>query len=140
MYEHLPLLTGAAAIVVFVLLFLPRPPRVRGHIPNRKSGMLKKLRHSGCYRGVTVRPGQCAAVRHFSGRHFGFDEAPSLPLDGCHALHCSCSYQGLPEQRKHARRHAPDRRDSIRFDAGHPQRRSVRERRRGHVRWLDPQR
>jgi len=140
MNAPLSLLTGLVALAAFAVLVLPRPRRDPGRSPGRKSGRLLQLRRSGCYRGVTLRPGPCAAVRRIMGRHFGFDEAPSLPLAGCQAVHCSCSYQGLPEHRKYPRRHARDRRETVRFDTSHPQRRSNRERRRGHVRWLDPNR
>ena len=128
------LLAGAAALTV-VLLIVPRPGRRSG---NSKAAALKKLRDSGDYRGVTIQHGKCAAVGHCLGRQYRFEEAPALPVSGCKALHCPCSYHGLRERRKRERRLARDRREVIRFNTAHQERRSRGERRRGHVRWHDP--
>ncbi|MGD2111931.1 MAG: hypothetical protein PVI50_01005 [Gammaproteobacteria bacterium] len=128
------LLAGAAAVAI-VLLVSPRPRHIRQRAGNAKGGALKKLRHSGEYRAVTIRQGKCAAARQSLGRHYRFEEAPSLPFSGCTALFCSCCYQGLRERRKHQRRVARDRREAVRFDSAHPQRRSNGERRRGQIRW-----
>lgn len=138
MTENNLLLFAVAAIVAFVLLVLPWPGRGKWQRSKSKSGSLGKLRRTGNYWGVTIQRGKCAAVRHCTGRKFTFDEAPVLPVAGCKALRCGCTYNGLRECRKQQRRTARDRRDTVRFDAQHLERRSGRERRRGHTNWTDP--
>jgi len=102
-----------------------------------KSGDLHKLRGSGHYWGVRIQPGNCATIRHFAGRRFTFEEAPVLPLPGCKAWRCSCTYIGVPERRREERRTRKDRRNAVRFDEEHAERRSIRERRRQHKAWKD---
>jgi hypothetical protein len=103
-----------------------------------KSGELQKLRRSGHYWGVRIQPGKCAAIRHFAGRRFTFEEAPNLPLPGCKAWRCSCTYIGVPERRREERRTHKDRRDAVRFDEEHAERRAILGRRRQHKDWNDP--
>lgn len=137
MPESQLLLLASAAAVVIVLLVAPQPRRNGQRSGNAKAGSLKKLRDSGNYWGVTLQNGKCAAVRRCLGRQYRFEEAPALPVSGCKALRCSCTYRGLPERRKRQRRVLRDRREAVRFDSDHPERRSNGERRRGHVRWRD---
>jgi hypothetical protein len=136
--ENNLLLFAVIAIVVFVLLGLPRPGREKRQRSLSKSDSLGRLRRSGNYWGVSVKRGKCAAIRYTTGRKFTFHEAPILPVPGCQVLRCSCRYQGLPERRKRQRRRDIDRRDMVRFDARNPDRRSGRERRRGYANWSDP--
>ena len=110
----------------------------RGIGSRDKSGELKKLRRSGSYWGVRIQPGKCTAIRHFAGRRFTFEEAPNLPLPGCKAWRCSCTYIGVPERRRDERRIHNDRRDVVRIDKEHVDRRSFRGRRRGNQAWKDP--
>ena len=124
----------AIAILAAIVLTLIR----RGTGGSVKSAELKKLRHSGSYWGVRIQPGKCAAIRPFTGRRFTFEEAPDLPLPGCTAWHCSCIYIGVPERRRDERRIQNDRRDLVRLDENHVERRSFRGRRRGHKAWKDP--
>lgn len=138
MTENNLLLFAVVTIVAFVLLALPRAGRSKRQRSRSKPKNLAKLRHTGNYWGVTIKCGKCSAIQYTSGRKFTFDEAPILPVVGCKALRCSCRYQGLHERRKKQRRRANDRRETVRFDAQHPERRSGRERRRGHASWSSP--
>lgn len=137
MTENTIILFAGAAILAIVGLALPWSGRKNRQPAKNKSSALTKLRRTGIYRGVTIRPGKCPTAKRFSGKPYSFDEAPLLPLAGCNALRCSCNYHGLLEHRQQARRNARNRRDTVRFDAKHPERRS-RERRHGHVNWRDP--
>lgn len=131
------LFAGAAIVAAVVGLIFPWSHRNDRRHTNKKSAALTKLRRTGIYRGVTVRPGKCAAARRFSGKPFSFDAAPSFPLAGCDTLHCACKYHGLLEHRKQARRSPRSRRETVRFDPEHPERRSG-ERRHGYTNWRDP--
>lgn len=82
---------------------------------------------SGRYRGVKVE-GHCAASRALAGREYGFADAPRLPVEGCDAPVCPCTYTGLAERRGGSeRRGEHDRRRALR--AGSPERRSGHGRR-----------
>jgi hypothetical protein len=124
----------AIAIVAVIVLIGIR----RGAGSRDKSGELKKLRRSGSYWGVRIQPGKCTAISHFAGRRLTFEEAPNLPLPGCKAWRCSCTYIGVPERRRDERRVHNDRRDVVRIDDEHVERRSFRGRRRGNKAWKDP--
>jgi hypothetical protein len=110
----------------------------RGTGSGDKSNELQKLRRSGSFWGVRIQPGKCNAIRPFAGRRFTFEEAPNLPLPGCNAWRCSCTYIGVPERRREERRIHNDRRDVVRIDEEHVERRSFRGRRRGHKARNDP--
>ena len=43
--------------------------------------------------------GSCAAALGIAGRRFFPDEIPSLPLDGCDAGECRCSYELRDDRR-----------------------------------------
>ena len=138
MEENTIILFTGAAIMVIIGLSLPWSGRKNRHPANKKSTALTKLHRTGIYRGVTVRPGKCATARRCSGKPYSFDEAPSFPLAGCNALRCSCNYHGLLEHRSQARRNPRDRRDTIRFDAERPERRSGERRHAYANNWRDP--
>jgi len=124
------------AIAILAAIVLTRIRRGTGS--HDKSGELNKLRRSGSFWGVRIQPGKCAAIRPFAGRRFTFEEAPDLPLPGCKAWRCSCTYIGVPERRRDERRIHNDRRDVVRIDGEHIERRSFRGRRRGHKARKDP--
>ena len=105
-----------------------------------RAASLQKLRNSGMYRGVTIKAGKCAVARSSSSRIYPLHQVPQLPLAGCTAWHCTCAYAGLRERRKQERRGLHDRRDAVRFDATHPERRSRKNRRRGDCNWIDADR
>jgi hypothetical protein len=129
----------AASVIAFALLVvivLGGARRWTGH--RDKSGDLEKLRRSGHYWGVKIKPGRCDAIRHFTGRRFTFHEAPALPLAGCRAWRCTCTYIGVPEHRREDRRVRHDRRVTVRFDGDLAERRSIRERRNRDKAWNDP--
>lgn len=50
--------------------------------------------------GVTA----CEAVQKLSGKRFLSDEAPQLPVPGCSAHNCTCSYIHFEDRRQHDRR------------------------------------
>jgi len=59
------------------------------------------------YRCVEVVPGSldcCYAVQELLGERFLSKQIPSLPLDGCDAQDCQCSYAHLKDRRTDARR------------------------------------
>jgi hypothetical protein len=130
------LVVGIIAIAILAAIVLTGIWRGTGS--GDKSGELMKLRSSGSFWGVRIQPGKCTAIRPFSGRRFTFKEAPNLPLPGCKAWRCSCTYIGVPERRREERRVQNDRRDIVRIDEEHVERRSFRGRRRGHKAWKDP--
>ena len=136
MTDPVILLLGAAAVAAVAWFVLRQTGK--GHI-NRKARLLRKLSQGRRYWGVTIRNAKCAAARQLSGRKFALDVAPSLPVEGCRSLHCTCSYSGLVERRKRERRLFSDRRQQVRFDAEHPERRRQPERRRRfYSKWEDP--
>jgi hypothetical protein len=128
--DNIIMIVTLIAIAILAAIVLTR---IRGGKGSRdKSGELNKLRCSGSFWGVSIQPGKCTAIRPFTGRRFTFEEAPDLPLPGCKARRCSCTYIGVPERRRDERRIHNDRRDVVRLDEEHVERRSFRGRRRGH--------
>jgi hypothetical protein len=118
-------LIGAIIAVAIAAVFARRATRNRD-----QEGELAKLQRSGHYWGVMIQPGQCAAIRPFSGRGIRFDEVPALPLPGCTAKRCSCRYIGVTERRRDERRMQTDRRRVLRIEDQHADRRSLQGRRR----------
>lgn len=104
---------------------VPRlPPRPPVHALHRE---LQRMSDSGRYRGVRIEA-HCAASRALAAREYGFSEAPPLPVEGCDAPVCPCTYIGLVERRGDGdRRGEHDRRRALR--AGSADRRSGRGRR-----------
>ena len=105
----------------------------------KKIDSLEKLRLSKRYRGITIRNGNCAAVRRVTGRFFTLDKVPELPVKGCKALRCSCVYAGLNNRRYQDRRGEADPRSAVRFEEEHSDRREPKDRRKsGNINWQDP--
>ena len=136
MNDNIFMIVTLIAIAILAAIVLTRIRRGAGS--QDKSGELNKLRRSGSFWGVRIQPGKCTAIRPFTGRRFTFEEAPKLPLPGCKAWRCSCTYIGVPERRRDERRIQNDRRDVVRIDDEHTERRSFRGRRRGHKARNDP--
>jgi len=130
------LVVGIITIAILAVIVLAGIWRGTGS--RDKSDELKKLRLSGSFWGVRIQPGKCTAIRPFTGRRFTFKEAPNLPLAGCKAWRCSCTYIGVPEHRREERRIHNDRRNVDRLDEEHIERRSFKGRRRQHKDSLDP--
>jgi hypothetical protein len=135
MPEFNTLLIALSAIAVATGLAWPR---LRNR-QSRKDRLLQQLRQSKRYWGVTIRNGKCAAVRKLAGKKYPLDAAPSLPVEGCRSLHCTCSYTGLLERRRRKRRSGLDRRLVLRFGDQHADRRSPVERRRRFYNLWDDQ-
>jgi len=88
---------------------------------------LYQLKKSEKFWGVSVES-HCAASSRLAGQPFPYDSAPRLPVKGCDASACICSYIGLPERRKLAqRRRGVDRRTAVRMEGS--ERRAERPRR-----------
>lgn len=59
------------------------------------------------YRGVEIvadRNGCCEAARELAGQRFLSDQVPMLPLGGCSADNCRCTYQLYDDRRTDKRR------------------------------------
>jgi hypothetical protein len=138
MTEQLLLPATVASILAIIMLMVPWRRNAARRVASANNTELARLRREGRYRGVTIRPGKCVAARKYSGQIFSFDNAPRLPLPGCSERRCTCRYQGVLEHRRRVRRMEHDRREDIRFETDHNDRRGPRDRRRGSVRWLDP--
>ena len=136
MNDNIIMIVSLIAIAILAAIIVTRIKRGTGS--HDKSAELNKLRHSGSFWGVRIQSGKCAAIRPFAGRRFTFEEAPDLPLPGCKAWRCSCTYIGVPERRRDERRIHNDRREVVRSDDEHIERRSFRGRRRGHKARNDP--
>lgn len=67
----------------------------------------KRINKKSMYRGVQVngsRAGCCEAVQAIAGKRFLSDEVPKLPLSGCDASDCRCSYELFEDRRTEFRR------------------------------------
>jgi hypothetical protein len=51
-----------------------------------------------------MRRGACDGARALEGQRFLVKDAPSLPLKGCTAAQCSCSFGKLSDRRTEGRR------------------------------------
>lgn len=100
----------------------PRPPAQL-----TPQAQLYRLQQAGKFWGVSVES-HCRASSGLAGLKFPLDAAPPLPVEGCEATACRCTYIGLVERRAAAdRRTGSDRRNGLRMDS--PERRSGRPRR-----------
>jgi len=64
-------------------------------------------RTSRSYHAVEVRPGlrACKAVQDLGNVRFLSDQAPSMPVPGCTAATCTCSFIHHDDRRQEDRRH-----------------------------------
>lgn len=100
------------------------------------ASQLETMRESGVFWGVSLQNPGCDAAMELFEKNIPLTEAPDLPLQGCDAAQCSCSWKGLTEQRHETRRTHHDRRDSVRFeDQEHTDRRSHKDRRQTDKTW-----
>lgn len=116
---------ATVGVVLAVLGYLSlTSQQYRRLVPRLTSGQLytpprhhlARLQQTGRFRGVGVTT-NCRAAAHLRGREFPFDQAPALPVSGCDAPTCRCSYRGLPERRQGIeRRSGIDRRSTPRAD------------------------
>lgn len=89
----------------------------------------------GDVRGLTLKipnlAKACDAARKDANKTFVAQEAPPLPLSGCSAELCECSYHAIPGRRSSQERRAGvDRRADLRFEADKSDRRGNGDRRR----------
>lgn len=69
----------------------------------------ERIDHKSKYRGVQIKPlgpGCCEAVRATMGSRYLSNEVPVLPLDGCDAISCKCTYELFENRRTDYRRAA----------------------------------
>lgn len=138
-------LTVLLTIVVVGLIILSRRGRARSHArateirtPADKTDTatsVARLREKGGFWGVELGQSGCAESDKLLGHQFTFDEAPKLPLHDCNRTSCNCHFKGLRDRRLQPRRISSDRRDEVRFDKTHPDRRRNAGRRRGDM-WV----
>lgn len=101
------------------------------------ASQLDKMREGRLFWGVSLQNPGCDASMELFEQELPLADAPNLPLDGCDAMQCSCSWKGLTEQRHTTRRTHHDRRDNVRFDEQEDKidRRSHKERRKTENTW-----
>jgi hypothetical protein len=100
------------------------------------ASQLETMRESGVFWGVSLQNPGCDAAMELFEKDIPLTEAPELPIQGCDAVQCNCSWKGLTEQRHTTRRTHHDRRDSVRFDdQEHTDRRSHKDRRQVDKTW-----
>ncbi len=139
-----PYVLAAVLIVLLALLLVairlwrrksaPLNTTLTSH-PGQDTGSLDYYRRAGVYWGVAIRPRGdapgCAAVEAMRGQSFPLKQAPTLPLPGCDAGSCHCSYQPLLDHRDaRVRRTNTDRRTILRYEPDKQDRRQLTTRRR----------
>jgi hypothetical protein len=74
---------------------------------SRKTRVRDPKRPSESYQCVELRYGRdaCDAVKRIGDKRFLSGEAPEIPLAGCNAAKCSCSYVHHQDRRHSDRRH-----------------------------------
>ena len=65
-----------------------------------------RRRPAGRFQSVEIRVGMhaCAEARKLAGERFLVSDAPPLPLAGCPAARCTCTYKKLSDRREEGRR------------------------------------
>ena len=106
-----------------------------GDAPGQLGG-LQKLKNNDLFWGLEMGQPGCEAAQAILGQQFPFDEAPSLPLEGCSSAMCTCQFKGLKNKRTQRRRKLEERRVEVRFEKDKPDRRSRKDRRRSD-KWDD---
>jgi len=69
----------------------------------------KRVNHKSKYRGVQVNPRAkdcCDVVRAAVGSRYLSNSVPTLPLEGCDAADCQCTYELFDDRRTDFRRAA----------------------------------
>jgi hypothetical protein len=97
---------------------------------NARRDSTRTTRTAGLFGSVEIRTrkGACEAARSLGGQRFLSKEAPTLPLSGCAAAQCSCSFAKLSDRRTDSRRLEHGGLSASFFEATN--RRAERERRR----------
>lgn len=115
------LVAGVAALLVWRFLHRqPRPPEPR------------RDRASNPYHCVAIdfRKGACAASQSLNRQRLLSHEAPLLPLPGCDAKLCRCTYLHYDDRRQDDRRHPLGLQRGVLTNRGLEDRRSGSDRRR----------
>lgn len=86
---------------------------------------------------ITFNPARaCDAVREIAKRWYKTEDIPKLPLKDCsYGGICECKYRFRDDPRQGDRRLARDRREDLRFEPGHDDRRKGCGRRAGESAW-----
>jgi hypothetical protein len=133
------LLAVAAGLGILVWLVIAARQRAAGRLAASaaKPGKGGLLGHSwGKTLFVPTPDAACPRARELMGRSFTAGTAPNLPLPGCDAAECHCSYLPARDRRSGGERHSgQDRRGQIRFAPGDAERRSGTDRRRKPSAW-----
>jgi hypothetical protein len=92
-------LIGALILAAGVAWLVGRRAKARQDAP-------RTARIAGSFGSVEIRTrkGACEAARSLEGQRFLSKEAPALPLTGCAAPQCSCSFAKLSDRRTDSRR------------------------------------
>jgi len=146
MIDIIILLVVGAVGVMFYLITTNKnkKPKYRtsaSQAANKKKGAptqsesLEKLKRNNHFWGVEIKTPGCMEAIKLAEKQFPIDTAPALPLPNCSAKHCTCIYSGLMEHRGQARRIQEERRNEVRFDPKHPDRRSNKDRRKNVDTW-----
>lgn len=130
-------LVGVILVLIGLFLFRTRGKKdvvseqVEERVRLSPQAQLYKLQKSENLWGVSVES-HCGASSKLVRQTFTFADAPHLPVSGCTADACICSYIGLPERRLHGeRRRGQDRRRALRMEGD--ERRAERPRREGDL-------
>lgn len=82
-----------------------RPVRGQKSVPGRKGEAPAQPSATGFGAvEIQMRHAACDAARALSGRRYLANEAPALPLPGCTAAQCKCSFVKLSDRRTEDRR------------------------------------
>ena len=104
----------------------------RNRIPTPEE-QLERIRRDSRFLGVQIHNAGCRASALRAGKIYSKRHVPALPLPGCTAETCRCTYLGVTERRTGLdRRVRPDRRKKPRLQLD---RRIGRDRRRGKDIW-----
>lgn len=94
-----------AVALLIALAFWLRHTKKRQN--SRGTRVRNPQRPSDSYQSVEVHAGRdaCDAVRRIGDKRFLSGEAPEIPVPGCDAAKCSCSYVHHQDRRRGDRRH-----------------------------------
>ncbi len=117
-----------------------RPKPANKKRARAKVESLDQLKQNKRIWGVEIKTPGCLEAYKLSKVIYQINSAPALPLPNCPASNCTCTYSGLTEHRKRVQRTQEERRDKVRFDPEHPDRRTRKDRRRNADLWKDRER
>ena len=72
-----------------------------------RKGSTDDMKTTAVYRGVQIvgsTDGCCQAAADIAGQRYLADQVPRLPLDGCDAANCGCTFELFDDRRSDSRR------------------------------------